>query len=89
VAETNDVGGYHPKIIRQMKALAEKPAAELGDGEKPGYGVRKTGYVYEALPMNAVIHPDATNGIPYQNYQRNSMMTTLHKYFVDQYFWIH
>jgi len=52
VAEALDVAGEHPRIVRKMKAFAEKTSAELGDGARMGAGVRKAAYMEHALPMN-------------------------------------
>jgi arylsulfatase A-like enzyme/sucrose-6-phosphate hydrolase SacC (GH32 family) len=58
VAESRNVAPEYPRIARRMKAFAEKTAAELGDGESTGSGVRKAGFVQDALPMNAGARPD-------------------------------
>ncbi len=51
--ETSNVAQRHPAIVRQMQDLSESYIRELGDEGQPGPGVRKAGYVKEAMPLKA------------------------------------
>jgi hypothetical protein len=44
IGEQTDVAAAHPDVVKRLQALAEKMAAELGDG-KPGPAVRPAGSV--------------------------------------------
>jgi arylsulfatase A-like enzyme len=58
VAETMDVSKKNVKIAERMKSLAAELARELGDGVRNGTGVRKAGFVENAVPMNLKNRPN-------------------------------
>lgn len=43
INETTDVKDQHPKVVEQMKQLAEQMRADLGDQDAPGPGIRPAG----------------------------------------------
>jgi len=50
IGERNDVAAAHPDVVTRLKALAQKMAADIGDG-KPGPGVRLAGFVENAVTL--------------------------------------
>lgn len=53
VHEDREVSAQHPDVVERLRALADKIRAEIGDGEKPGAGQRKAGWVDEATALQA------------------------------------
>jgi arylsulfatase A-like enzyme len=43
VGERTDVAGRFPEVVDRLKAVAERAREDLGDGERPGRGVRPGG----------------------------------------------
>jgi hypothetical protein len=41
--ETKDVKEQHPDVVAHLQAIAAKARLDLGDGKKPGPGIRKPG----------------------------------------------
>lgn len=43
VGETTNVADQHPDVVERLKKLADRARQDLGDGDKPGSGVREPG----------------------------------------------
>ena len=50
IGETKNVSTAHPEVVKRLLDLADKARGELGDGDQPGKGQRKAGWVEKASP---------------------------------------
>ena len=51
IAETKDVAGGHPEVVRRLTALAGKAREDLGDVDRPGKGQRPVGRFANPQPQ--------------------------------------
>lgn len=51
VGESKDVAAQNPKVVEDLRALADRVAADLGADDKPGLGCRAPGRVQGARPI--------------------------------------
>ena len=58
VGESDNVARENPKVVDELKELAERFRLELGDGTRKGYGERKPGRAVNIKPLfEALSHP--------------------------------
>jgi arylsulfatase A len=57
IGESKDVAEQHPDVVRNLRALADRVAADLGAEMTPGPGCRAPGRVQNARP---ILDPDGT-----------------------------
>lgn len=53
VHENREISAQHPEVVARLVELADRIRAEIGDGETPGTGQRKAGWVEAAQPLQA------------------------------------
>lgn len=51
VQESQEVSQQHPEVVERLRRLAQRTAAEIGDGERAGKGERPAGLIENPKPL--------------------------------------